>query len=60
MVDLTGAETTDHLLQELPTVDAYIQHQSFDEMLRYDHTETTLNVKAEGASAFFHIIQYGR
>ena len=52
MVDLTGAETAATSLQELPTVDAYIQHQSFDEMLRYDHTETTLNVKAEGLRHF--------
>ncbi len=52
VIDLTGEKTPATSLSDFPTLDAYIEVQSFDEMLRYDHMQTTLNVEAQALRNF--------
>ena len=52
VIDLTGEKTPATSLSDFPTLDAYTEVQSFDEMLRYDHTQTTLNVEAQALRNF--------
>jgi hypothetical protein len=52
VIDLTGEKTPATSLRDFPTLGAYIEAQSFDEMLRYDHAQTTLNVAAPALRNF--------